>query len=117
MILDSRWRESGFHIFPFETHLYTITGEHPFPIPNTKMYIALPEYLVAEEDIKEQLCLCLIGQRFDKEEFGVRPPLWPWNQKRDWRHPAEREIEEWAEGRNDSFVEEWNKQFIGKMIR
>jgi hypothetical protein len=85
MILDSGWREPGFHIFLFDTHLYTITGERPFPIPITKMYIMLPGYLVAEEDVKEQLYLSLIRQRLDKEEFGVRPPLWPWSQKRNWR--------------------------------
>jgi len=27
-------------------------------------------------------------QRLDKEEFGVRPPLWPWSQESNWRHPA-----------------------------
>jgi len=109
MILEGRWREPGFHIFPFEAHLYTIMGECPFPIPITKMYIVLPEYLVAEEDVKEQLCLCSIRQRLDKEEFGVRPPLRP------WRHPAEKKIEGWAAGRNNGFVEEWNKQFMDKM--
>jgi len=116
MILEGGWREPGFHIFPFETHLYTITGERPFPIPITKMYIALPEYLVAEEDVKEQLCLSSIGQRLDKEEFGVRPPLRPWIRKRNWRHPAEKKIKEWAAGRNNGFVEEWNKQFMDKMM-
>jgi len=115
-ILDGGWREPGFHIFPFENHLYTITGERPLPIPITTMYIALPEYLVAEEDVKDQLCLSSIGQRLDKEEFGVRPPLRPWSQKSDWRHPAGKNIEEWAAGRNDSFMEEWNKQFMDKMM-
>ena len=42
MILEGGWREPGFHIFPFKTHLYTTMGEHPFPIPITKMYIMLP---------------------------------------------------------------------------
>src|SRR6266436_10270002 len=91
MILEGGWREPECHIFPFETHLYTITGERPFPIPITKMYIALPE-------------------------FGVRPPLRPWIRKRNWRHPAEKKIKEWAAGRNNGFVEEWNKQFMDKMM-
>jgi hypothetical protein len=95
---------------------YTIMGERPLPIPITKMYIMLPEYLVTEEDVKEQLCLSSIRQRLDKEEFGVRPPLQPWSQESNWRHPAVEEIKEWAVGRNVSFVEEWNKQFTYKIM-
>jgi len=66
IILEGGWREPGFHIFPFKTHLYTIMGEHPFPIPITKMYIVLPEYLVTALPM---LVFCLQSTLF--------PVLWP----------------------------------------
>jgi len=59
----------------FENHPLHHHGERPPPIHITTSYIALPAYLVAERCQKGAARPKFDGQRLDKEEVGVRPPL------------------------------------------
>jgi hypothetical protein len=54
-------------------------------------------------------------QRIVKEEYGIRPPLHPWEKRKGWKHPAEREIVRFMNGEDNSFIEEWNEEYINMM--
>jgi hypothetical protein len=77
------WREFGYHICEFKLHLYTITADQPVPIPMPKMYVAVPDYLIREEEMTEEVNFCTIGQRSVKGEYGIRPPQCPWEKRKD----------------------------------
>ena len=49
------WREFGYHICEFELHLYTITAYQPVPIPMPKMYVAVPDYLIGDKEVLEEV--------------------------------------------------------------
>jgi hypothetical protein len=108
------WREFGYHVCEFELHLYTITAHQPLPIPMSKMYITVPDYLIAAEEMLEEINFCSLEQRIIQEEYSIRPPLRPWERK-GWKHPAEREIGMFMNGEDDSFIEEWNEEYIDRM--
>jgi hypothetical protein len=110
------WREFGFHICEFELHLYTITAHRPLPIPVQKMYVAVPDYLVAEEEMLEETNFCTLEQQYIKGEYAMRAPLHPWEKKKGWKHPAKKRIQEFLRGEREGFVEEWNSEFINKMV-
>jgi hypothetical protein len=109
------WREFGYHICEFELHLYTITAHRPLPIPMSKMYVAVPDYLIAAEEMLEETNCCSLEQRFVPGEYGIRPPLRPWEKRKSWKHPAEREISKFMNGEDDGFIEEWNEEYIDRM--
>jgi len=109
------WREFGYHICEFELHLYTITAYRPHPIPISKMYVAVPDYLIAEREMLDEMNFCSLGQRYVKGKCGMRPPLRPWEKRKGWKHPAEREIVKFMNGEGDGFIEEWNEEYTEMM--
>ena len=109
------WREFGFHICEFELHLYTITAHRPLPIPVRKMYVAVPDYLVAEEEMMEETNFCTLEQQFVEGEYAMRAPLRPWERRKGWKHPAKKRIQEYLRGERNGFVEEWSSEYINKM--
>jgi hypothetical protein len=110
------WREFGFHICEFELHLYTITTHCPLPIPVRKMYIVVPDYLVAEEEMLEETNCCTLEQWYIKGEYAMRAPPHPWEKKKGWKHPARKRIQAFLRGKREGFMEEWNSEFINKMV-
>ncbi|KIM79394.1 hypothetical protein PILCRDRAFT_10514 [Piloderma croceum F 1598] len=109
------WREFGYHVCEFDLHLYTITAHRPLPIPMLKMYVAVPDYLIAAEEMMEEINFCSLGQRIVPGEYSIRPPLRPWEKRKGWKHPAEREIVKFMNGEGDGFIEEWNEEYIDRM--
>ncbi|KIM73087.1 hypothetical protein PILCRDRAFT_15533 [Piloderma croceum F 1598] len=109
------WREFGYHVCEFNLHLYTITAHRPLPIPMSKMYVAVPDYLIAAEEMMEEINFCSLGQRIIPGEYSIRPPLRPWEKRKGWKHPAEREIVKFMNGEGDGFIEEWNEEYIDRM--
>ena len=81
----------------------------------SKMYIAVPDYLIAAEEMLEEINFCSLEQRIVQGEYGIRPPLHPWEKKKSWKHPAEREIGKFMNGEDDGFIEEWNEEYIDRM--
>jgi len=69
------------HICEFELHLYTITTYQPTPIPMPKMYVAVPDYLIKDEEVLEEANFCTIGQRSVRGKYGTRPPAAPLGDK------------------------------------
>jgi hypothetical protein len=63
----------------------------------------------------EETNFCLLEQKIVKGEYGLRPPLHPWEKRKGWKHPAEKRILEFMKGERDDFVEEWNSEYINKM--
>ncbi|KIM79515.1 hypothetical protein PILCRDRAFT_10345 [Piloderma croceum F 1598] len=109
------WREFGYHVCEFNLHLYTITAHRPLPIPMLKMYVMVPDYLIAAEEMMEEINFCSLGQRIIPGEYGIRPPLRPWEKRKGWKHPADREIVKFMNGKGDGFIEEWNEEYIDRM--
>lgn len=109
------WREFGYHICEFELHLYTITAYQPAPIPMPKMYVAVPDYLIKDEEVLEEANFCTIGQRSVRGEYGTRPPQRPWEKRADWTHPAEEEIRRYMNCEDDNLPTEWNRRYIERM--
>jgi hypothetical protein len=79
------------------------------------MYVAVLDYLVAEEEIIEEINSCLLEQQIVKGEYGLRPPLCPWEKRKGWKHPAKKRIQEFLRGKRDGGMEEWNSEYINKM--
>ena len=63
----------------------------------------------------EEINFCSLGQRIVPGEYGIRPPLRPWEKRKGWKHPAEREIAKFMNGEGDGFIEEWNEEYIDRM--
>ena len=80
-----------------------------------KMYVMVPDYLIAAEEMMEEINFCSLGQRIVPGEYGIRPPLRPWEKRKGWKHPAEREIAKFMNGEGDGFIEEWNEEYIDRM--
>jgi hypothetical protein len=36
--------------------------------------------------------------------------------KKGWKHPAKKRIQEFLRGEREGFVEEWNNEFINKIV-
>ena len=77
-----------------------------------KMYVAVPDYLIATEEMLEETNCCSLEQRFVPGEYGIRPPLRPWEKRKSWKHPAESKV---MNGEDDGFIEEWNEEYIDRM--
>jgi hypothetical protein len=56
-----------------------------------------------------------LEQRIIKGKYGIRPPLCPWEKRKGWKHPAEKEIVRFMNGEDNSFIKEWNKEYIDRM--
>ena len=82
----------------------------------SKMYVAVPDYLIAAEGMLAEINFCSLEQRIVQGEYGIRPPLRPLKKRKSWKHPAEREIGKFMNGEDDSFIEEWNEEYIDRMI-
>ena len=80
-----------------------------------KMYVAVPDYLMKEEEMKEEENFCMIGQRSVRGEYGIRPPQRPWEKMKDWMHPAEEEIKRFMNCEDDDLPKEWNRKYIERM--
>ncbi|KIM74353.1 hypothetical protein PILCRDRAFT_14501 [Piloderma croceum F 1598] len=76
---------------------------------------AIPDYLIAAEEMMEEINFCSLGQRIVPGEYGIRPLLRPWEKRKGWKHPAEREIGKFMNGEDDGFIEEWNEEYINRM--
>jgi len=109
------WCEFELHICEFECYLYTIIACRPLPIPMQNMYIAVPDYLVAEEEMMEETNFCTLEQWFVKGEYAMRAPLHPWERRNGWKHPAKERIQEYLRGERNGAVEEWSSEYINKM--
>ncbi|KIM74940.1 hypothetical protein PILCRDRAFT_14004 [Piloderma croceum F 1598] len=80
-----------------------------------KMYVAVPDYLIAEREMLDETNFSSLGQRYVKGKCGMRPPLRPWEKKKGRKHPAEREIVKFMNGEGDGFIKEWNEEYIDRM--
>ena len=79
------------------------------------MYVAVPDYLVAEEEMMEETNFCMLEQWFVEGEYAMRAPLRPWERRKGWKHPAKKRIQEYLRGKRNGFVEEWSSEYINKM--
>ena len=68
------------------------------------MYVAVPDYLITAEEMLEETNSCSLEQRIVPGEYS-----------KSWKHPAEREIGKFMNGEDDSFIEEWNEEYINRM--
>jgi len=109
------WREFGYHICEFELHRYTITTYQPAPIPMPKMDVAVPDYLIRDEEVLEEVNFHKIGQRSIRGEYGTRPLHHPREIRADWTHPAEEEIRRYMNCEDDDLPKEWNRKYIKRM--
>jgi len=80
-----------------------------------KMYVAVPDYLIRDEEVLEEANFCTIGQRSIKGEYGIRPPQRPWEIRKDCTHPAEEEIKGFMNCEDDDLLKEWNRKYIERM--
>ncbi|KIM71167.1 hypothetical protein PILCRDRAFT_17317 [Piloderma croceum F 1598] len=71
--------------------------------------------LSPSEEMMEEINFCSLGQRIVPGEYSIRPPLRPWEKRKGWKHPAEREIVKFMNGEGDGFIEEWNEEYIDRM--
>jgi hypothetical protein len=84
---------------------------HSSPPP----YPCVKDYLVAEEEMMEEMNFCTLEQWFVEGEYVMRPPLHPWERRKSWKHPAKKRIQEYLRGEWNVFVEEWSSEYINKM--
>ena len=98
-------REAGFHIFPMEVHLLTLT-RNPHPIPIRITHVAIPDRFLDLTGRSYPLQECTLGQRFIDGMRDHQPPLRPWEGDMMWTHPEWRVINKWLAGEKGwEFVE------------
>ena len=84
--------EPGYHIFWLDSHLFTIT-QHPIPVCTPPVLIAIPNHLLAEQYYINQIHRCTLGQRLVNGVTHLQPPLQPWENTWNWKHPEATKID------------------------
>jgi hypothetical protein len=57
-----------------------------------------------------------IEQWFIEGEYAMRASLRPWKKKKGWKHLVKKRIQEFLSGEREGFMEEWNSEFINKIV-
>ena len=85
-------REPGFHIFWLEPHLFTITWR-PIPVRILDTLITIPNHLLPKEYHFSRIHECTLGQRLVHGIPHLQPPLQPWENTWNWKHPEAAKID------------------------
>jgi hypothetical protein len=99
-------REPGYHIFPIDVDLFTIT-QVPYVVNCTIAYIAIPNHLIALQGRLASMHPPSLGQRVVEGIGEIQPPFRPWEADPDWRHPEYAKIKKWGMGLMPDLERRW----------